>query len=228
MDYEIRPISPAEWLPDRCLPPGAPLDPAEMKPEHGCGSLAEHCEKFMPGSRRLLEGLYRDTIDRFGCCGFVAWSEDRIVGYNNFFPREVAQDVRFHGWGTHEDKEPQTLVHNCVSVLRNSAYRRKGIGTNLIQKSLSWGKANAWKRFEVHQVMPDAPANFENMQKSAVSFWQKLGFDVYRTRIDFNIVKTIAGWEGVSVETEDDAAEFWPDWKERCLVASMAVDLTTL
>ncbi len=227
MNYETRSISPDEWLPDRCIPPGAPLDPANLKPEHGCESLAEHCEKLAPGSRELLEGLYRDTIDRFGCCGFVAWSERKIVGYNNFFPREVACDMKFHGWGTDQDAEQSTLVHNCISVLQNPTYRRKVIGTSLIKASLSWGKTNGWKRFEVHQVMPDDPENFETMQKSAVSFWRKLGFDTYRTRIDFNIVKVIARWEGVAVETEADAVAFWPDWEEKCLVASMALDLTT-
>jgi GNAT superfamily N-acetyltransferase len=112
-------------------------------------------------------------------------------------------------------------------VLQNPTCRRKGIGISLIKASLSWGKTNGWKRFEVHQVMPDDPENFETMQKSAVSFWRKLGFDTYRTRIDFNIVKVFAQWEGVAVETEDDAVAFWPDWEEKCLVASMALDLTT-
>ena len=227
MNYDIKPISPNEWLPDRCMPPGAPLEPASLTAEHGCGSLADHCEKFAPGSRELLEGLYRDTIARFGCCGFVAWSEGTIVGYNNFFPREVARDIRFYGWGTDEDSEPQTLVHNCVSVLRNAQYRRIGIGTALMKASIRWGQQDGWKRFEVHGVGPDHPETFENMQKSAISFWHKLGFSSYRTRINFNIVKTIAGWEGVVVETEDDAAGFWPDWKERCTVASMALDLTS-
>ncbi len=109
MDYEIRAISPAEWLPDRCMSASNPLDPAALEPEHGCGSLAECCGKFAPGNRDLLEGLYRDTIKRFGCCGFVAWRKGRILGYNNFFPREIARDIRSMGGAQTKTPRPRHL-----------------------------------------------------------------------------------------------------------------------
>ena len=181
MEYEIRPISRDEWLPDRCMPAGDPLDPAGLEPEHGCGSLAQHCEKFAPGSRALLEGLYRDALARFGCCGFVAWHEGKIVGYNNFFPREIAADIRFYGWGTEEDVAPKTLVHNCISILRNDSFRRKGIGTNLMLHSLRWGKSEGWRRMEVHLVLPNVASGFANEQKSGQAFWEKLGFSVFKS-----------------------------------------------
>jgi GNAT superfamily N-acetyltransferase len=182
MDYDIRAISPDEWLPDRCMPGGEALDPADLKPEHGCGSLAEHCQKFAPGDRRLLEGLYRDVLDRFGCCGFVAWHEGKIVGYNNFFPRKIASDIRFYGWGTDQDIAPKTLVHNCISILRNDTFRRKRIGTNLMLHSLRWGKSHGWERMEVHLVLPSVASGFANEQKSGQAFWEKLGFRVFRSK----------------------------------------------
>lgn len=181
MDYDIRAISPDEWLPDRCLSEGVPLDPAGLEPEHGCGSLAEHCEKFAPGNRALLEALYRDVLERFGCCGFVAWHEGKIVGYNNFFPRQIAREIRFYGWGTDEDISPTTLVHNCISMLRNNKFRRKGIGTNLMLHSLRWGKSHGWERMEVHLVLPNVASGFANEQKSGQAFWEKLGFSVFRS-----------------------------------------------
>ena len=193
MDYDIRAISLDEWLPDRCMPGGDPLDPAALKPEHGCGSLAEHCQKFAPGNRRLLEELYRDVLDRFGCCGFVAWHEGRVVGYNNFFPREIAREIRFYGWGTDEDSCPKTLVHNCISVLRNDKFRRKGIGANLMLHSLRWGKSREWERMEVHLVLPNVANGFANEQKSGRAFWEKLGFGVFRSEEACPATKKIYG-----------------------------------
>lgn len=193
MKYAIRPISSDEWLPDRCMPPGDPLDPKTLQAEPGCGSLSQHCAKCAPGSREFLEGLYRDTIDRFGCCGFVAWCEDKIVGYNNFFPREIASDIRFYGWGTEEDIAPQTLVHNCISILRNDGFRRKGIGTGLMLNSLRWAKSKGWKRMEVHLVLPNLAEGFSNEQKSGQAFWEKLGFTVFRSTEACPATKEIYG-----------------------------------
>lgn len=176
--YEIRPIRAGEWLPDRCMPSGEPLDPKTVTREAGCSSLNSFYTK---GSREKLETLYRKVLDCTGCCGFVAWIGGRIVGYNNFFPREVAQDIEFYGWGRQEDDTSSTLVHNCISIIRNADYRRKRIGTSLIACSLDWAKQNGWKRFEVHLVLPDIPAGFENEQKSCQTFWEKFGFEVFRS-----------------------------------------------
>ncbi|MBN1997940.1 GNAT family N-acetyltransferase [candidate division KSB1 bacterium] len=193
MLYDIRSISLDEWLPDRCMPAGDPFDPTALIPEHGCGSLAAHCQKFAPGDRRLLEGLYRDVLDRYGCCGFVAWYEGKIVGYNNFFPREIAKDIRFYGWGTDEDIASNTLVHNCISILRNDNFRRRGIGTNLMLHSLRWGKSQGWERMEVHLVLPNIASGFANEQKSGQAFWEKLGFSVFRSEEANSATKEIYG-----------------------------------
>ncbi len=225
LQYEIRPIRVDEWLPDRCMGPGDPIDPKTAKPEIGCGSLSTHCEKLAPGSREKLVALYRDVLDRFRCCGFVAWVGDCVVGYNNFFPREVARDIRFYGWGTEEDTEPSTLVHNCISILSNPKFLRKGIGRNLIRHSLVWAKTNGWKRFEVHLVYPDHPEHYAGEQKSCPMFWRKLGFEVIRTKVDFFLVKRYASWAGVTVETEEQADEFMPNWRDECVTSSMAVDI---
>lgn len=179
--YQIRPIRPHEWLPDRCMPDGEPLDPARLTPQCGCPSLSEHCEKFAPSSREKIVSLYEDALARFGCCGFVAWAGERVAGYINFFPREIANNVRFYGWGTPEDTASLTFFHNCISIPRNSDHRRKGIGTALLRHSLQWGKDNGWKRMEVHFVLPEVEGGFAKEQKSGQTFWEKLGFHVFKT-----------------------------------------------
>ena len=227
LHYEIRPIRMDEWLPDRCMGPSEALDPKTLEPHKGCESLSTHCEKLAPGSREQLEALYRDVLERFGCCGFVAWVGDRVVGYSNFFPREVARDIRFYGWGAEEDTEPSTLVHNCVSILSNPKYLRRGIGTDLVLHSLRWGKANGWRRFEVHNVFPDHPRHWQGEQKSCPTFWRKLGLEAFRQHVDFGLVQRYGRWDGVTIETEDQADEFMPDWREQCIVRAMAADLAT-
>ena len=125
--------------------------------------------------------MYREVLHSCGCCGFVAWVGGRIAGYNNFFPREWARKIGFYGWGREENTSPRTLVHNCISIKLNERYRRKGIGTSLIEHSLDWAKQAGWKRFEVHLVTADSPAHFDGEQKSCRGFWTKLGFHVLRT-----------------------------------------------
>ncbi|MBM4046310.1 MAG: GNAT family N-acetyltransferase [Planctomycetes bacterium] len=174
--YEVRPIAVDEWLPDGCIAHGPPIDPATDKPGSGCDSL----QRYTRGSRERLIEMYRQVLAEVGCCGFVAWVQGRVVGYNNFFPRDWARAIRFYGWGGEEDTSPGTLVHNCISMKVAPAYRRKGIGSSLIRHSLRWGKEHGWRRFEVHLVTPDSPEHFAGEQKSCVTFWRKLGFEVLR------------------------------------------------
>jgi GNAT superfamily N-acetyltransferase len=190
MDYDIRPISAVEWLPDRCLGGSRSFDPKANQPESGCTSLDEF---YTHGSREKLEGIYRKAIEQYGGCGFVAWHKGKVVGYNNFFPREIATDIRFYGWGTEEDVAPKTLVHNCISILGNDIFRRKGIGTNLMLHSLRWAKSEGWKRMEVHLVLPNVAKGFANEQKSGRAFWEKLGFSVFRSEEACAATKEIYG-----------------------------------
>jgi len=206
LEIDIRPITMDEWLPDRCLGGGKPIDPATLTPEAGCSSLCwfytgmglglsrEQClarplgeikkeADYEPACREMLVELYRETIEQYGGCGFVAWLDGKIVGYHNFFPREISCRIRFFGWGEDEDDAPSTLVHNCITHIRGD-YSRKKIGTRLARASLSWAKDNGWKRFEVHLVLPDVDDGFRSEQKSCRTFWEKLGLTVYRTRED--------------------------------------------
>lgn len=206
LDLDIRPIAMDEWLPDRCLGGGIPIDARQLEPEAGCSSLCwfytatalgisreealarplEEIKKEAdghPSCRDMLVGLYRETIEKHGGCGFVAWLDNKIIGYHNFFPREIARRVKFFGWGTDEDNTSQTLVHNCVTHVRGK-YSRKKIGTRLVKRSLAWAKENGWKRFEVHLVFPDVEDGFQSEQKSCRTFWKKLGLSIYRTKED--------------------------------------------
>lgn len=206
LDLDIRPIAMDEWLPDRCLGGGKPIDPTKLTLQAGCSSLCwfytatalgisreeslnrpldEITKKANrePACRNMLVDLYRETIEKHGGCGFVAWLEGKILGYHTFFPRDIARRIRFFGWGEDNDNSIRTLTHNCITHVRGD-YSRKKIGTRLARVSLAWAKDNGWERFEVHLVLPDVEDGYRNEQKSCRTFWEKLGLTVYRTKED--------------------------------------------
>ncbi|HKI47285.1 MAG TPA: GNAT family N-acetyltransferase [Balneolales bacterium] len=174
-EYEIRPINPEEWLPDRCMSFEMPFNPKISTQKAGCASLEGYYTK---GSRKRLMSLYQTVLNNIGCCGFVAWENGCVVGYNNFFPSEIAQITRFYGWGTGKDVKYSTLVHHCISLVQNPDYRRKEIGTGLINRSLDWAKQNGWHIYEVHNVLPDSPTGYKYEQKGCLGFWRRFGFEV--------------------------------------------------
>lgn len=171
----IRPIRAEEWLPDRCLTITGPFDPKCYLPESGCPGL-NYSQK---GNRENLEQVYRSAIDKYGSCGYVAWDNDKIVAYHNFFPFEVAHKMRFYGSGSGSCPSDRTLIHNCLTIVKGD-YLRNGISSRLVKESLNWAGANHWKRFEVHLVLPDCDKGWQSDQKSCLSFWEKFGFEKFK------------------------------------------------
>ena len=176
-EFVIRPIRLDQWLPDRCLGSGRPFDPDAHPPEAGCSSLDWF---HTHGSREKLEAIYRQAIKDDGGCGFVTWHDDKVIAYHTFFSRKIAQKIKFFGWGSQEDTHEKTLVHNCLTMVKGS-YLRKGVCSNLVKHSLKWAKESGWSRFEVHLVLPDCEEGWNSEQKTCSPFWEKLGFEIYRT-----------------------------------------------
>jgi GNAT superfamily N-acetyltransferase len=171
----IKPISLHEWLPDRCLNGSKPFNPAAERPQFGCPSL----NYFKRNNRDTLEQLYQLALGKYGCCGFIAWVNNQIVGYHNFFSSELAQKIKFYGFGMEPNSSPKTLIHNCLTVVKGD-YLRKRIGSKLVKESLNWAKMHGWERFEVHLVLPDCEKGWQSDQKSCVTFWERFGFNIYK------------------------------------------------
>ena len=170
----IRPISADEWLPDRCLNGIGAFDPNSNLPEPGCPGLS-YTNKY---NREGLAQLYRKTIDKYGGCRFVAWDKDKVVAYHNFFPLEVAQKLKFYGYGFGLRQRNKTLIHNCLTIVKGS-YLHKGISSQLVRHSINWARENNWERFEVHFVLLDCDLVWQYDQKSCLSFWKKFGFEIF-------------------------------------------------
>lgn len=171
----IKPIRLDEWLPDRCLNGLEPFDPNSHLPESGCPSI-NYSQK---NNGETLEQLYRLTINKYGGCGFVAWDRDKIIAYHNFFPLEIAQRIKFYGYGFDSIQFGKILIHNCLTIVKGD-YLRKGIASRLVKESIDWARTNDWKRFEVHLVLPDCEKGWQSDQKSCVSFWERYGFRTFK------------------------------------------------
>lgn len=171
----IKPIRPEKWLPDRCLNGSDPFDPSSHLPASGCPSL----NFSIKNNRETLEQLYRSVINQYGGCGFVAWENDKIIAYHNFFPSETARKIKFYGYGFNSAPSGKTLIHNCLTIVKGN-YVRKGICSRLVKTSIDWAVANDWKRFEVHRVLPDCEKGWQSDQKSCLTFWERFGFRVFK------------------------------------------------
>ena len=186
----IKPIQFDEWLPDRCLNGLEPFDPAYSLPEPGCPGI----NFTLKNDREALEQLYWLTINKFGGCGFVAWDRDKIIAYHNFFPLEIAQKIKFYGYGFDSIQSDKILIHNCLSIVKGN-YLRKGICSLLVKTSIDWARANNWKRFEVHLVLPDCEKGWQSDQKSCLTFWKQFGFKAFK---EYNADKETEEYYGVT------------------------------
>jgi GNAT superfamily N-acetyltransferase len=186
----IRPIRMDEWLPDRCLRGKGPIDPNSYAPESGCPGI----NYFKKNDRESLEQLYQLTISKYGGCGFVAWEKGKIIAYHNFFPSEIAHEIKFYGYGSDSDLSAGTLVHNCLTIA-GGEYVRKGIASRLVRESVDWAGTNGWKKFEIHLVLPDCEKGWTSDQKSCLSFWERFGFKVYK---EYDADKVTGQYYGVT------------------------------
>ena len=221
-ETDIRPIMADEYLPDRCMRP-QPLDPRTAKRQQGCtslsraGNLGTDLQTFFTGVLKAYEG-----------CGFVAWDGPLVVGHITFFPTEVADRVRFWGWGHNDIPSRRALVINCITLCENHKYRKKGIGTKLAQVSVDWAHTHDWPRIEVHRVYTGegtcSPA-WGGLQKGCKPFWDSIGFEVFRTSTKHETltacIEASREWHGQDLRSEEDAFQWDPKWESSWRFFSM-------
>lgn len=222
MQYEIRPISVEQWLPDRCLRFKEPFKPSESQPAAGCERLQA---VFSKGERSRLVALYEDILLRYGCCGFVAWQGEMVLGYNTFFPRNWSPTLPR---GQADLISQGTLVHHCISIADSEKFREDEMAGEMIRRSLTWARDHGWERFEVSDVYHDKLPFANMIRRHYRSFWEKLGFQVEREtdsggRLD--VIRSIGRWRGVEIHTDADADAFYPAWREQAVRYRMAIEL---
>jgi GNAT superfamily N-acetyltransferase len=226
LNIEVRPISLKEYLPDRCMG-SEPFDPNEVEKLQGCPSLSK-----VGNLGTNLESFYKQVLEKYGGCGFVAWHKGLVVGHITFFPNEVARRVRFWGWGERDLPIVRALVINCISVASNEKFRRIGVGTRLVTSTIEWVRENEWPRLEVHHVPSGeglSSITWRHEQKGTKTFWEKFGFKVLRISNKEETLECCLKWIKAyyekEFETEEEVAKWDPNWEVNWRKYSLLLEL---
>jgi hypothetical protein len=183
------------FLPWRCL--------------HGGPLRKETVDAWDPGSampwaalRQRNVPLLQKLIDVYGACAVAAMDGDQVVGQLRFYPKAVWQMAgngmlcmqQFPPGGPGEDFlsnhfPPQerlaekTLVVHCLitcSAPAENDYRRKGIGTRLVQGLAAWAGQNGWEAIEA-TAYAELDILYQVTGQAGKEFWEKLGFRLVET-----------------------------------------------
>jgi ribosomal protein S18 acetylase RimI-like enzyme len=107
-----------------------------------------------------------EQIENDSACPLIAEADGIIVGFSLSFLRKYPATWLNENYGEIND----------ISVTR--AYRRKGIGTKLVNKSIEWFKSKGIKRTEV---------KIATTNELSSKFWRKIGMTSYLETMYMNI-----------------------------------------
>ena len=127
-----------------------------------------------------FQRFHRELMERYGNSAILAWCENKLVGFVNFYPdnacppaplcpgveSELEEKYEQTAW---PETPSTTLCIGCVNVA--AGFHRAGVGTRLAKKAIAWAKENGYKSIV-------ADANDTKWWKPCKPFWEKLGFRV--------------------------------------------------
>jgi GNAT superfamily N-acetyltransferase len=152
--------------------------------------------RYRARNKPLIEKL----IKAYGSCAVEARRGDDVVGYVRFYPKAVLEmegagflclqmdppegprdDFSEFDFPPRGELKAQTLKIHCLMTAppgeKDLTYRRRGIGTQLVQKLIEWAGANGWKGIEA-DAFEDLPLIYQVTGGAGRMFWEKLGFSV--------------------------------------------------
>jgi hypothetical protein len=128
-----------------------------------------------------------------------------VVGILTFFPTPDLIERQAMGWEKMVAfQDPQTLaVATCVLCsLSGHEYRRKGIGTAMVELAIEWAASHGFKRIAAF----DVPSGMVEMDwghpcRPPKPFWEKLGFSVIAKQ------ESQRQWEKVKADFQQEMIE---------------------
>ena len=114
----------------------------------------------------LYADWFIEQIGNDSACPLIAEADGKIVGFCLSFIRKYPATWLYETYGEIND----------ISVTRD--YRRKGIGTKLVDKSIEWLKSKGVKRSEV---------KIATSNEISTKFWRKIGMTSYLETMYMNI-----------------------------------------
>ena len=156
-----------------------------FKPRHGVvWSHNQHCSRLpVPGDQ------LPDFIDRvrqaYGTCAVLAWHGEILLGHVVFLPKTLARERKATGWkrfgDTASDAGTIVVINLAMCSLSGHEFRRKGIGTALVEIMCQWAVENGWEQIEVYDTDGGLfPVDWLDHCIPPRPFWEKQGFVVFQ------------------------------------------------
>lgn len=147
-----------------------PLDPERLARRE----LPEHFD--IERAKQMRRRFFREIRQKYGNCVLFAWDDGKIVGFLIFLPKTVARRL---GLKTLHDDEltTKTMVYVCMQLVEE--YRKRGMGTRLVESLIAWARNRGWRRIEVHDVQK-GDEDEDWRWKWALPKWHRTGFRIAR------------------------------------------------
>ncbi|HEX9933830.1 MAG TPA: GNAT family N-acetyltransferase [bacterium] len=144
-----------------------------------------------------------NLIYNYGACAVVARIGERFIGQLRFYPKAVfklaepglglclhqefpngpADELGYRKFPSQKEIDDKTLVVHCMKLAlgapERESFRRKGIGTQMVRMLIRWASASGWHAIEA-SAYEDLPIIYSVTGQAGKSFWEKLGFRLFR------------------------------------------------
>jgi len=210
---------------------------------HGGSLCEENIDPPQPDERMRERNLsiLRELIDFYGTCAMLAMDGDQVVGILRFYPRAIwnghegfcmqqwapegpAEDLIDRVWPPLEAMRDRTLRVHCLMVgsrQQNDPYRRRGIGTRLVQELITWASEQGWQAIEAI-ANQGLPVLWEISGGADQRFWQRFGFEYVETFVG----ETVEPGSGLYQLLQEQASQLGIDPNTVRDLYRMRLDLT--
>ena len=195
---------------------GGPIARAELARAEELPSWLER-EAGLPAGTvaRMLKALCR----RYGSCGVMAVDADTIVGKVRFSPNGlgegvpecVQQDAEAlaafdpDSLPAREALESQSLVLWCLQVVDDARYRRRGIATAMLERTIAWARNDGWDEIRAEAIR-EIPPLLEWTGLLSLDAFLRLGFTPTGTQVSPELLEGVrhmrAGGHGERVREQ--------------------------
>jgi len=129
---------------------------------------------------------FADVRSKFGNCGFIAYVEDKPVGFAQYAPAEFFPSISKYG-NLIPSKDAVFLT--CLYI-PNRELRAKGIGKQMFEKVTSDLRSRGYRAVEAFARTSDTPSdNIPDWYTGPLEFFLKMGFSVKKKNGQIALVR---------------------------------------
>jgi len=211
---------------------GGPISLAEVARAEELPSWLERDAQLPAGTvARVLNALCRE----YGSCGVMAVDGESVVGKVRFAPAGLSEDAprcaqQFaeawlscdpSGLPPREALRPQALRIWCLQVVADEKYRRKGIGTGMVEQMAAWAQGDGWEGVQARATRAIPPL-LDWTGAFSLDAYQRLGFTPTSSEVSPGLLEGVRHmreglhgedvkdqWEAFAHVTDEEAATLY-------------------